>query len=113
MKRFLLILFGIFLFACSNSSKVGIPDNVLPKEKMADVLVDVHLMEAAMNINASSTDKFNSSLKIDVYKKHKITKQQYENSFEFYTQNPELLGEVYQLVLSNLSRMQAEAINKK
>lgn len=112
-KRFLLVLFSTLLFSCSGSDKVVIPNDVLQVEKMAEVMVDIHLMEAAMNINAANTDKFNTSLRIDIFKKHNITKEQYDKSYDFYTKNPEQLGEVYQMVLNSLSRLQAEVVNGK
>jgi hypothetical protein len=49
----------------------------------------------------------------DVMKKNNITKKQFDDSFEFYSRNPVLLTEVYQLVLNNLSKMQAEVVNNK
>jgi len=46
-------------------------------------------------------------------KKNNITKKQYDDSYNFYTQHPALLNEVYDLVLNDLSKMQAEVTNKK
>ena len=94
----------------------GIPADVLPKDKMAEVMVDIHLLEATVNLTVTATDKaaFNEKGdQIDVYKKHNITRKQYEDSYLFYTRHPELLGEIYQQVLNELSKMQAEVMNGK
>lgn len=74
-------------------------------------MVDIHLLEATMNMNIAATDKV--SIAVDVFKKHDITKEQYQESYTFYTEHPEVFTEVYQLVLNDLSKMQAEVSNGK
>lgn len=118
LKRAFLPLFLLcmLLAACSDPEHVDIPKDVLPKEKMAEVMVDVHLLEATVNLTVTATDKaaFNEKGdQIDVYKKHNTTRQQYEESYAFYTRHPDLLGEIYQEVLNELSKMQAEVMNGK
>ena len=85
---------------------------------MAAVMVDVHLLEASMNVIGVGEGRINlgtdgAPLDIDVLKKHNITKKQFDESFNFYSNNPQLLSEVYQMVLNDLSKMQAEVTNKK
>lgn len=115
-KNFLLAFFSIFLFACTDSDTIAVPDSVLAKEKMADVMTDIHLLEATLNLHVGSTDKLGPDgkpINVNIYKKHQITKEQFDESYKFYTENPELLAEVYQLVLNKLSRMQAEVSSGK
>ncbi len=120
VKKFFFIVACFLLVACSDNTIITIPDNVLSEEKMAGVLTDMQLMEASMNITGVdpknvSIDiaRTNLALNIDVLKKHNITKKQFDDSFSFYIYNPTLLSEVYQLVLNDLSRMQAEVQKKK
>jgi hypothetical protein len=104
------------MVSCSQDKTVSIPDTVLQEDKMAEVMVDIHLLEATLNINTFSKDKVskdNSSPATDVLKKHGITKKQYDESFSFYTRNPQLLGEMYTKVLNELSKMQAKVTNDK
>lgn len=118
MKK-IIAVFCITLFcACTSiEERPSIPDTVFSQEKMAEVMVDVHLLEASLNVNAYSKDQIVVGTNIhpdsDILKKNNVTKKQYEESFAFYSQNPILLTEVYQLVLNNLSKMQAEVMNKK
>ena len=115
MKKIILVFLCTLLFACSEKQAEKIPDTVLSKEKMAEVMVDIHLQEAAMNLNtnpgviASAQPEVNA----DALKKNNIIKKQYDESFTYYTQNPEQLAEIYQMVLNTLSKMQAEVMNKK
>lgn len=117
IKNFFVISLCIFLVACSDKAGITIPDTVLSKEKMAAVMVDIELLEASVNITGVGPGKIDVagssiSLKIDVLKKHNITKKQFDDSFSFYANNPSVLSEVYELVLNDLSKMQAEASKK-
>lgn len=118
MKK-IIAVFCITLFcACTSiEERPSIPDTVLSQEKMAEVMVDVHLLEASLNVNAYSKDQIvvanNINPNSDILKKNNVTKKQYQESFDFYSRNPLLLIEVYQLVLNNLSKMHAEEMNKK
>lgn len=117
MKKIITFLSILFLAACTSiEDRVAIPDTVLSQEKMAEVMVDVHLLEAALNVNALSRDQqiMNSiHPDSDILKKHNVTREKYQESFAFYSQNPLLLTEVYQFVLNNLSKMQAEVMTNK
>jgi hypothetical protein len=118
MKRLLPYIMVLFIGSCTpiEDQRASIPSDVLPEEKMAEVMVDVHLLEAALSIGTYNKD--NATLQnihpsSDILKKHGLTKQQYDQSFAFYSSNPKLLAEVYQLVLNDLSKMQAEVMTRK
>lgn len=117
LKKVTPIVFCFLLFACSKNATVQIPESVLPVEKMAAVMVDVHLMEAATNLNVRNSESVGGGgsipLFIDIFKKHNITKEQYNKSYDFYTQNPEHLNKVYELILVELSKMQAQVSSEK
>lgn len=110
------VMLCVLLFACSDETVVNIPETVLPKQKMAEVLMDVHLLESSMNLNVYNMDRIaaeNTTPGFDILKKNNVTKQQYDQSFDFYSKHPALLNEIYDSVLNNLSKMQAEVMNKK
>lgn len=94
-----------------------IPNDVLSIKKMAEILVEFQLIEAAVNLNVAN---YNPNLiagsvpiKNSVFKNNKIAKEIYNRSFDFYTKHPPLLIEIYKLVLSNLSKMQAAVNSEK
>ena len=116
MQKTALVFVCLLFFSCSDKKAVIIPDTILPKQKMAEVLLDVHLLEATMNLNITNPDKPTSGNPMpvfDVLKKNKVSKKQYDESFNFYSQHPDLLNELYELVLNELSKMQAQVVNKK
>ena len=92
---------------------VEIPKDVLPKDKMTSILVDVHLAEAAMTLNNSQRDTAKVMEYYDfIYKNHNTTKKQFTESYNFYLANPELLNKIYDDVLIELSKKQTEAVKK-
>jgi len=114
MKKNILLFLSVILFACSDEQTESIPQTILSQEKMAEVLVDIHLLEASMNVNINPAmiASVDQQVGTDVFKIHNINKQQYDESFIYYSQKPKQLQEVYQLVLNNLSKMQAEVMSK-
>ena len=105
----LFIAICLILFSCGSTEekKVVIPGVVLSKEKMAEVIADIHLAEAEANLHPiADTTSVKSGFQ-KIFEKSKITKEQYEKSLSFYIDHPELLNEVYGKVLNELSKMQA------
>lgn len=99
-----------FLFACQGKEKtVSIPSTVLPREKMAQTLTDLHLAEAEATVFMNDSTHRDSISFEKVFIKNKITKAQYDESISFYISHPELLNEIYQEVVNQLSKMQGES----
>lgn len=118
MRTSVAIILCLLLFACSEDKQVVIPAGVLPKEQMAAVMTEIHLLEASQNLNISSPvakDELPDleSTTLELLKKKGVTKEQYETSFIFYSEHPEILSEIYQEVLNSLSQLQAKVANEK
>lgn len=118
IKKIVLVFLCSWLISCGNGKSVSIPDDVLSKEKMVQVMTDMHLLEASMNLNIVSASGDNPGKDIEnrtavIFKKNEVTKEQYERSFAFYTEHTELLSELYTEVLNNLSQLQAKVANEK
>ena len=118
LKRLYLIPYTLclvfFLLSCGENKTISIPTNILSKEKMAEVITDIHLAEAEASMrtvpDSSSKEKLNFR---KIFDKHSITKQQYEKSLSFYIEHPEILDEIYEQVLNELSKMQGEVAKGK
>jgi hypothetical protein len=112
MKRLLIFALFPFLFACGEDEKqeVVIPADVLPKEKMAMALADVHLAEAGAYLKTPLDSSAREKVGFQhIYERNQISKVQYDSSLSFYVDHPELLNEVYEIVLNELSRRQGAA----
>jgi hypothetical protein len=116
IKKASLFFVCLLLFSCYSEYEAPMPENMLTVDKMSKVMVDVNLLESALNMNliaADSIDKNQSTPLLQTLKKHNITSQQYQQSFDYYTSNLDSLNKVYELVLIDLSKMKAEVMNKK
>lgn len=111
MKKIAFYLLFVFFLCCGDPAEenVFIPENILPKEKIAQVITDIHIAEAEINLLAISDSTLKRSIYFkQIFDKHQITKQQYEESLAFYIDHPETLNKIYEQVLNDLSKMQAE-----
>ena len=109
MRRLSLFFFSLF-FLISCKDKEQIPKDILPKEKMQEVLWD--LINAGEFLNGyimikDSIDKTAESVKIygQVFQLHHITKEKFDKSYLYYREHPALM----KLVLDSLSKKQTVA----
>lgn len=79
----------------------GVPDDVLDKEEMAQLLADVHTGEAVVeaNISAFPTDSVKRAFKQSIFKKHGLTTAQVDRSLRWYGNHMDKYVEVYDRVL--------------
>jgi hypothetical protein len=112
MKRIcLLSLLLSLLFVSCKSNKDATPSDVLSKDKMVDVLVDVHLAEASLGLERISgprLDQLTAKKYDSVFMKHQITYEQFKTSYEYYVEHPVVLDDMYQEVINHLSTMQGK-----
>jgi hypothetical protein len=95
------------MYSCTEPEKRAIPVNVLQPDKMASVMAELTLAEAAINMHsftsgAGKTD----SLKFNVYRTQGISRGAYDSSLVFYSADPEEFKLIYDKVVEKLSRMQ-------
>ncbi len=103
MKNLLLSCFLLFLMACGKGHN-AIPDNVLSLQKMADVMTDIHLADAASReelLPAKYSERQELWL-FEVLKKHQTDTATYFRSLHFYSEHIELLDSIYGQVNVNL-----------
>lgn len=100
----------LFFFSCSKKEE-KIPAGIISKEKMVQLLVDYHLAEAQTQFHSTTDDA--KTLKQSYYKfifaKHKTDYNKLKKSFDFYSSHPEIFSKIYDDVITELSKKQAEA----
>jgi hypothetical protein len=103
------LLFVIFACAfCSSCSHKGdeTPSNIISKDKMIAVLVDIHLAEASADNRLLNLEQINSALATrydSLFKKHDITFDQFKTSYDYYLAHADVLSEIYAEVVTELS----------
>ncbi len=99
---------SIFFLACSQ--KEQLPSDVLSKEDLVDVLVEIEKTQAVIKLKFNTTDSIINQKEIfdETFKKMKITQQQFNSSLKYYCNTPKTLEGVYEKVIVKLSEKQAE-----
>ena len=102
-------------FSC-NKKHTKKPDDIIDKQNMIAIMVDMNVFEAAMRVNHPQTTQDSLNVKQyynEIFRKFKITKPQFEKSLEYYSKQPDKFGEIYDEVITRLSRMQSEESVRK
>jgi hypothetical protein len=84
---------------------------VLPRDKMVAVMADVQIAEASIMFQNNKGNIVENRAK-DYYRfvfdKHRITEKQFRESFSYYASKPELMEKLYESVINEISKKQAE-----
>lgn len=97
--------------ACGTSDK---PSNLLPENKMVDILEDIHLTESkvnnlAMGSSDSSLAIF-KKLETDILKKHLVDTAAFRKSYQYYVTEPEEFKAIYNKIVEHLEVKKKAAI---
>lgn len=117
MKKYLFIISAISLFilvSCKGGEdNVIIPSGIIPPDTMVYVLADFHLAEAAImekQLQQKDTKQYTNYYYAILFEKYKINHKQFNEAIVFYSSHPKLYREIYDKVLEELSRIQAESM---
>ncbi|NPA35709.1 MAG: DUF4296 domain-containing protein [Chlorobi bacterium] len=113
--RYLVFTFLSLYFLISGcSTRVKVPEELLPEDSLASVLADLYYADATLNQTRELIGGNDNDLP-KYYKyvlaRHGITKKEFDTIFSWYTEHPEILSEVYDKVISILSERETELRN--
>ena len=95
----------MFLAAClclAAGCKKGMPDDVIPPERMETILHDFHIARA-MSDELPYTEKYKQALYLDyVLEKHRIDRAEFDSSMVWYSRHPDELAKIYEKVSKQL-----------
>ncbi|QJD78171.1 DUF4296 domain-containing protein [Spirosoma rhododendri] len=84
------------------------PDDLIPEEQMANILTQVHLLEAQTSrFSLASTDSARVAYKhqeAKLFRQMKVDTSVYSRSFIFYSSHPKYLERIYQQVVEQLQK---------
>jgi hypothetical protein len=104
LKKILPVLFSFILFSCIKPEEPTA--DIIPKDSMAQILIDIHLAEAKVAVKNPSPDTgqmMYEYYKRGIYKNYNISPQRFNSSLEFYTRNVTELNQIYEVVVDSLS----------
>ena len=91
--------------SCNTTDK-KLTDNIIPEEIFITVLKEVHLAEAAFELNKSkgveTAKKILDNTCAEVYSTHNIDKERLKRTLSYYANYPEELEQIYSKALKDL-----------
>lgn len=114
MKKihYLFFICVITLLSCNSNTIVKKPKNLIPKDKMVQVLTDVYIAKSAKNVNNIYKERNINYLSF-IYKNHQIDSATFENSLKYYTINVSEHEEILKQVKENLTNLLNDASNQQ
>lgn len=104
----MLILLVLVSLSCQEIEKVEKPENLIPENKMVEVLTDLSLMTSAKNFNRRMLEETGFKPEEFLYEKHNIDSLSLAQSTKFYAQDPADLERIYTRVQQNLESLKAD-----
>ncbi|MDA7804017.1 DUF4296 domain-containing protein [Crocinitomix sp.] len=82
------------------------PSDILTKEELIPVLVDVQILESHFQRTFSRIDLYRDALDSStqsIFKDHSTTKAQFDKSLGYYSLNPDTLFSIYEAALDTIN----------
>ena len=96
MKHIYLLSF-LILFSCSEKQEQNDNENIISKEKFTNILEKIYLAESDFNLN-----RVNNSDYQEILSNHNVSKPNFENTLQYYSERPGLLENIYEEILIDL-----------
>ncbi len=104
MKKIAGLLCAVLLLAGCNDKPVEKPDNLIPEDKMVNILYDLSLLDAIRLSDPISIIERKINPSTYIYKKYKIDSLQFAQSNRYYASDIDGYAELYKRVEMRLER---------
>ena len=100
------ILFFSVLFAFLSACKSPIPANIIQPDQMGKLLYDMHMVDAYISTmpNQDSAKKVAATYYKGIYKKFNVDSALYQQSMDFYYDNPEIMADLYKNIQAKVKQ---------
>ena len=108
------LLLLLFMVAGCKQKFPSVPSDIIPINKMESILIDMHISDAVAEVKTMgdiNEKRLTQQYYAQIYKNHGITKEEFLKSYLFYENNPILLNKIYDDILGQMSKREAQ-INK-
>jgi len=108
--RELILLTAVLILFSNCSSEISAPEGIIPDTTMSDLLVEFTLADAAYNV--SLTDPTSVRFKPELFyesalKKYGYSREEFNRSIRWYSENTKQLLKVYDNALIDLSQRES------
>ncbi len=116
MKITYTLIFLLLFLSCDSSkrAKYEMKGNkpTISKEKVADLLVQMHIIDASRSffsrLDSNKTQSLILNLQKGVFDKEQVKQQDYNEAMKYYFQNPDSLTYIYDKVINELQLLQTK-----
>jgi hypothetical protein len=95
----------IVLFSCESKVKYKEPDNLIAKEQMIDLLIDMHIASASSGVRDKTDNKDRNYMSL-VYEKYQIDSTRFAESNFYYVSNIKEYEAIFKEVQKQLKEIQ-------
>jgi hypothetical protein len=108
IRHIIFIATTVLLLCCNNI--IESPDDILPEEKMVEVIAEIEFTQALIKLKISTKDSLINQAQLfnEVFKKFNTSENQFNKSLAYYSEQPKTLDSIYVNVITKLSKRQAE-----
>ncbi|RIV22522.1 DUF4296 domain-containing protein [Fibrisoma montanum] len=106
IRFFWVFLLAVWIGQACSTTEDTRPKNLIPQERMAEILTEVHLAEARVGrLGITTTDSSNivyRRLEKGILKKYQVDTSAYTRSYVYYSSHPDKMEAIYKQVVDNL-----------
>ena len=116
MKRIAAVFLGLFLMVGCAEEVIKKPENLIPKDKMADILNDLAILNATKSTASNKFDESGIDIMEFLYQKYDIDSTQFSQSDLYYASIPLEYQSLYETVekkLDNKAKIMEERAKAK
>src|SRR5690554_5337248 len=104
--KYWVIIASVFFIACQDVKRPEKPKDLIPKEKMVEVLTEAYLSNSAQSVRNQSIFKEEINMDSLFYSKFDIDSLQFVKSNNYYAFNSSLYIDILEKVEANLERIE-------
>ena len=110
MLKKIILFFSITVafVACQDIEKSEKPENLIPEDKMVDVITEISLLQSARNFNKRIFENTGIEGQEYVFEKYNIDSLQFKRSNDYYADNYEIYQRIYDSVKQGFERMKVK-----
>ena len=104
MKKQLIVFFGLLCMMSCGEKIIEKPDDLIPKEKMTDLLYDLAILNAAKSTNKALLEANFDSPTTFLFEQYGVDSLQFVKSDIYYASQPLVYESIYKEVAARLER---------
>ncbi len=112
MKKIIPYLFLIVTFLSCAEKEAEKPKNLIPQDKMEEILYDLNFLQAIRNTNYQVFQRKNINPEEYIYTKYNVDSLQFAQSNKYYVKNPEnyekMIDRIVERINQEKQKLQAQ-----